>query len=434
MKKNLTIFTSLILLASLLAPQVTLANRLWSSGFELQSVTTGMEFDGQSGTGITADTSIKHSGEASLRVVRSGSAGTSYVYKQFATAADQDYYTRFYIYIATMPSSDTQIFEYTDDTATVTHAGITLKTNGTMQAYYNSSSNRQSLGSVSSALKTKSWYMIEVRCDETGSNAILDFKLNGTRFANGTVTLYAFVGNQGRVSFRIDAGVWGNTATADLYFDDIAINQNTGSYQTGFPGEGRIVHMQPNAAGDTDNTSSSPNGWQNVDEVTPDDATTVATFDAANDVLAVNTESAASAGINSYDSVTLVQIGIRERAASAASENWQLGVKSQSSGTIKSGTRTTHDDSTFKTNGDVAPTNYTMSSYVDPQAGGIWTPTLLDSMQIVASTTDATPNVNITALWALVEYIPGSVTPSPTGPLQFSRGKFTFANGKLIIN
>jgi hypothetical protein len=435
MKKSLAHITTYLLMAALFVPQVSFANRLWSSGFELQSMTTGMEFDGQLGTGITADTTTKRSGAASLRTLRSGSAGSSFVYKHFFGTSDgqyDDFYVRVYLYIATASNIRTDIIGLKDWDNYWNHVYIDLNPDRTLQAaYINESDLVVDIGSPTGALNLNTWYMIEIKLDETTTDVDAEFRIDGNTFASadniqlvertagaGAGRLYLGINTSGDFDPATDA-------TADLYFDDIAINQGTGSYQTTFAGEGHIVHMQPDSAGDTDNSLSSPNGWQNIDEVTPDDATTLAVLDAANDVLSVNMESASSAGIGSTNSITLVQVGIREAAVSAASENWQLGIKSQSSGTIFSGTRTTHNDVTYKTNGDVAPLNYTLTSYVNPQAGGVWTPTLLDSAQILASTTDATPDVNISALWAVVEY----TDPTPT-PEAFT---YSYLNSATLI-
>src|SRR3990172_6946830 len=59
----------------------------------------------------------------------------------------------------------------------------------------------------------------------------------------------------------------------EWYFDDIAINSSTGSFQNSYPGAGRIVALRPNAAGDSADfarggTDSGAN-WSQTDEVTP---------------------------------------------------------------------------------------------------------------------------------------------------------------------
>mgnify|MGYP001606696916 FL=1 len=218
--------------------------------------------------------------------------------------------------------------------------------------------------------------------------------------------------------------------SGDLYFDDMAINDNTGSTQNSWPGPGKIVHLQPDSAGDTDNSTTTPTGWQQVDEITPDDITTTAWLDADNDILDVNLESHSSAGIDPNSSITFVSPGIRSVVDGVAGATWQLGLKSQSSGTIVNGTAQVHNDRTWKTNGDINPSfpgNYTLHSFTDPQAGGPWTPLLLDSMQIRASTTEATPDVGISTLWALVEYV------IPQARIGLKNARIKFSGGRILL-
>jgi hypothetical protein len=73
--------------------------------------------------------------------------------------------------------------------------------------------------------------------------------------------------------------------TGDWFFDDLAINDNTGSFQNSYPGEGKIIHLKPNAAGDSNGfsvqvggTVGSSNNYTRVNEVTPDDATSYKRF------------------------------------------------------------------------------------------------------------------------------------------------------------
>lgn len=57
-------------------------------------------------------------------------------------------------------------------------------------------------------------------------------------------------------------------ANGSIVIDDLAVNTNIGSVDNSYPGDGRIVLLKPNAAGDkTDlNSSGSDANWENVDE------------------------------------------------------------------------------------------------------------------------------------------------------------------------
>src|SRR3990167_2932160 len=127
--------------------------------------------------------------------------------------------------------------------------------------------------------------------------------------------------------------------------------------------------------------------------------------------------------ISSFDTITLIQVGVREAAGSAAQGSWKLRIKSASSGTVAEGSTTTHNDITYRTNGDALPRVYTLTSYTDPTTALVWTSTgtnSIDNMQIGIQVVDATPDINVSTLWALIEYVPASVTTSTTTTISTS--------------
>ncbi len=403
---------ALILGAMAAAPLPTEAARLWSSGCELQgdspgNATAALEFDNVQGTSADSSqiiASTKRSGLSSCASIRATTGWSSFYHEFLSTALPGPFYFRTYLYISTMPAEDAEIIVY--ENADDNRSALILNSDGTLDI--RSSDDSTILDSDATVLTTGVWYRIEYKYDD---NSTVQVRLDGSEIlsaaADGSNVQAIRLGlcATGLVAGVACGGDFLTTGT--LYFDDIAFNDSTGSAQTSWPGAGSIVHMQPDGAGDTDNSTTTPNGWQQVDETTPDDSTSAAWLANDGDILDVNFESSANAGIDSYDTVTLVQGGIREKADSAAIASWQLGIKSQAAGTLRFGTVTTHNDATYRTNGDTAPRNYTATAYVDPQAGGAWTPSLLDTMQLRASTTDANPDVGITTLWALVEYIDG---------------------------
>lgn len=379
--------------------------RLYSCGFELQSLTARMEVGGITGS-PTIDTATKHSGLASLRTnLAVSAAGVRY---QFADSnLTEPIFYRFYMRIAIAPLLQDTIFRV-QTTAAVVKITIRLNADNTLE-FWNNEDNAQ-IGVDSSALSTDTWYYIEVKMDTTTlTSTAVEAKINGTAFASGTLNLA--VGQA-----EIEVGSF-TTTTVDLYFDDIAINDASGSTQTSYPGPGNIVHIYPNAAGDNNDAVSGD--WDSINEVTPDDATTLAVLDADLDILDVNCESSTTAGIDSFDTITLVALGIREAALSGAAESWKLRIKSAASGTVAEGTTTTHNDVTYKTNGDfVDIMTSTLTSYTDPTTGVAWTPTgtnSIDNMQIGIQAVDATPDINVSTIWALVEYVDGT-PPAGGGP------------------
>lgn len=393
--------------------------RLWSSGFELQSVTAAMEFTAVVGS-PTISTSVKRSGAASLRI--NPSATTQAARMTFQADTINTTFHRFYIYIASATIANGKAIYTYQDSASGNGWSVRMDTNRSLVLYNEAGANQ--VGSNSSALALNTWYCIEVRyVDSAGATAELSCRIDGAAaFASSTTE----TGINGGGQVRIGAAV---TQTCDLYFDDIAINDSTGSYQNSWPGEGSIVHLQPNAAGDNNGWLKSGGGagsstnYQDVDEVTPDGATTYLKRTAAGSVIDdYNVVSSASAGIGSSDTISLVSVGQRAGAISTTATNRsnKLRIKSASGGTTTSTSAIDISVPNWLTHVDGSPKIYQLNSYIDPTTGVAWTPTgtnSLDNMQIgFENGTSSATEIRVSTVWALVEYVPyvgsgTSVTP-----------------------
>lgn len=383
-----------------LIPHQASATRAWSSGVELQSQASAVEFDVTSGTAVIS-TSIKRSGAASLRV--NPSASTIRKGQEFTGSTERKVYIRTYVYVASYPGALEGIFSCNE---TVQGGGseIQMNTDGTLELW--DLGNSVQIGSDSSALSLNRWYRLEMYCDASDTTWEATALIDGTSFASATNI--AAPGAGGTWQLVVGSLGFTGTGTYDMYFDDMAANITSGTAQTSYPGEGSIVHMQPDSAGDTNGCSAGD--YTSIDEITPDNATTICVLDAdtGGDVIEVNTESAKNAGIDYFDTVTLVMVGVREAQASAASATFAPVIRSASGGTRLSGTSISHNDTTYRTNGDTAPRIYGISTTTDPTTGAAWTPTgtnSLDNMQIGINCTDCNPDTNISTVWALVEYV-----------------------------
>lgn len=415
------------------------AARLWSSGCELQgdspgNATDGMEFlfaDGTSADSTQIIASTKRSGLSSCAAIRSTTGWASFYNEFLVTALPGPFYLRFYLYISAMPAEDAEIAVY--ENADDNRSALILNSDGTLDI--RSSDDSTVLDSDTTVLSTGTWYRIEYKYDD---NSTVQVRLDGSEILSAT----ADGANVQAIRFGLCAtGLVAGVAcggdfltTGTLYFDDIAINDSTGGSQNSWPGAGSVVHMQPDGAGD--NSGCTAGSYASVDEVSPDDASTICTLttDGGGDILDTTAESSSNAGIDSYDTVTLVQVGVREAAASTASESWRARVKSASGGTTSSGAITSHDDVTYRSNGadyGLIAQNYTLTSYTDPTTGIAWTPTgtnSLDSMQIGITSTDASPDINLSTLWALVEYVDGS----PPAAVEKMRARLN--GGRFKVN
>jgi len=283
--------------------------RLWSNGFELNSTANNVEHTGRvSGAATTIDSSVVRSGNYSLKVVTSSQIRGGSVYTYLSSASAGVWYIRGYFYIGSLPSLGPCEIATFLDAAIDAKIGIRVTTGGLLQLWNVEDSTQ--IGSASSALSTGTWHLIELNIDcTTIASTTADARLNGSSFASGSANLTAGV-NQLRFWESNSAGVNHN---ATIYWDDLALNDTTGSFQNSYPGEGNIIHLRPNATGD--NTAWS-NTFANVSEVTPDNSTTfissntnaqlsdfnIDSFDIDNTSIALD---AISSGRNSTGNITV---------------------------------------------------------------------------------------------------------------------------------
>jgi hypothetical protein len=385
--------------------------RVWHCGFGLGSLATAVEVTTSSGT-LSVQSTVTRPGSAAfaLRVNPVNAAGFVR-YHVYATDQAIVGYQRFALRIDTLPSASTTIGRFLD-TGNNPTGQIRLTTAGRLQLW---TASGVQVGSDSAVLTSGdgSWHVIELKTDATGAGA-LEARLNGTSFASGANSA------QGSWS-RVLIGIIGTNATADLYFADWALNDVAGTAQNSWPADGRIIYQRPAAAGDanawaiTNNAAGGTNNWTLVDETPPNDTTDFVQSGTLNaeDMYAVT-----ASGIGAGDTVNAVLVGWRGRNNVAdAVTTARLQVKKTSGGTVAQGSDLLPNSASFATNRHAEPRNYTLISHAAPD-GAAWTQATLDTMQIgVKITAAGTNRIQITAIWAAVDYTPsaGGTTISPTG-------------------
>lgn len=395
--------------------------RLWTCGFELQSTATNVEVSALTGT-ASISTTVHRSGAAALRC--NPTAGSGYIEHQVDTAAAvKRTLHRFYLRIATLPSAATAVYAIGQSGFFPCH--LRLGATGTLQLY--DSSLGAAVGTASAALSTGVWYRVEIdHTDAATGTATVTAYLNGVSFGTGAVTVINGFS-------RIRVGVYTPTTTADIYIDDLAVNDVNGSAQTGLPGPGNVVHLRPDSAGDNAlwaTTVGGTSNWQRVSEVTPDDATTynatVATGTTTIDDH--NMGSTSAAGI-SGERVTLVQVGGRIGSNAVTAASLVYRIKSQAAGTVLESGSVSVALNGWASHKAAAPFVYQLTSYTDPQAGGAWTTALLDQAQIgYRGNVSQTTARRVSTLWALVETIP--ITTAALGIASGTDTAQALARGK----
>jgi hypothetical protein len=384
------------------------ALRNWTCGFELKSVTSGIEWDTSAGS-PEVETAIVHSGSASIKFAATGTAET--IVHQPNADANNIVFVQFYIYPTTLPDVAMYLFEYADSAGSYL-VKVQLEPDGQVVVY----NDTTRVAGSTVALTTNAWTRVDIKYDDVTGN-VLTVYFDGVQVVTGTS---GDVGGGGRIRIGIPA-----STTATFYVDDIKWNTNAaGGTDTTTPPDGRIVYLFPNGAGDSTvtvdlgGTTPSATVWQSLDENPPNDAVDVATWTANTSLADMALIDSGTAGIPSGATINVAQVGWRYRAITATSCNLISGLKTQANGIISSGTLSATAVVAWNTNDDTANSHGdNQTQYVDAQGGGAYTTALLDSTQLRLWTSDATPDIAVTAAWLIVDYTNPAAAGSRRRPM-----------------
>jgi len=369
-------------------------SRLWSCGLEQNSTTANGELTSFTGT-YSLVTDPVHGGDYALRT--NPSSATGYVTKTlFSTSTTAAHYFRFYLRIGTAVGTLTTIFS----TNTASTTQLRLNSNNTLELWATISGSFQQVGSDSSALNTDTWYCLEIQ--SAGANVAARINAASAFASSASQTSFTFT--------SVNIGVQTST-TANLYFDDFAVNNTSGSFQTSYPGAGSIFHLHPNAAGDqTGWTPSTGSNYACVDETGFNTADYVyATTDTTDQY---NLESCADAGITDITSITLVQAGAMVYSADYSWTTFYLGLE-YSSTTEESAALTLSSSAAWYVNVWASGAYYyPLTLYDLPGASTTaWSESALNSTQIgVRLDQSFSTQGRCGTLWLLVEYVPTGMT------------------------
>jgi hypothetical protein len=361
------------------------------TGFETGS---GLEDINGSVTGTgSIQSSIKRTGTYALQInplttgvghfnLRKLSTGTGSHSTNFDVATT---YTRFYLYIATLPAANSEEFFTARTNADGVKLALRLNSAGNVLAYDTTGTNLLATGST--VLGLGQWYRIEVQCG-TGGAATYTVKIDGTQEFTGTGDLNAT--NNGRVTLGKRANR--NGQTVDFYYDDLSVSDSA------FPGAGACKVMRVSADGNyTTWTIGAGAGsdWENIDEIPPDDDTTYLLSTLVSAQASTGAfETAASAGITgTVNSVQIVVVSKRDGGS-----NGSVRVRMRSGSTDFDTTSNQATGSAYDMLG--------ISRDTDPATSAAWLLAALDSLEggiIERSTTAAT---RLTAVYAQVDYVP----------------------------
>lgn len=400
--------------------------RIWSSGFELNSLTSDVEIEATGGTGTkTIVTSPVRSGTYALQTNHASAAG--WVRYRFAVAnSNGPFYFRQYLRVADYPDSAVDIIVL-DATGGGNRISIRMTATGALQLWDLDGTVAQ-IGSDSSVLSLNTWYRVELKYDASaGLSAVaVDARLDGASFASSSsVTNSSSIG---RITFGANTAV----NNYNFYWDDLAINTST------FPGEGKIIHLYPNAAGDNSSWAiGAGTGFnhEQVDEATPDDATTYLNeISSSGTVTDDYNITAASGTTGSSATISAVQVGVRAGGTGTTARTIITRIKSSSGGTVEESSSLDLSFNGWQTNHEsTTEHNYDLTLYDLPGVStSDWTPSALDSAQIgIRHDALSVNEVRASTIWLLVDYaeaVSDTTAPAAVSNLAVSGTNATTAS------
>lgn len=372
-----------------------------SCGFELNSTTAGVELKTAPTGTVSIVTTPVRSGTYAGRCNPTAATG----YFTF-TGATVPGYARFYVNFASFPATTIKIFDSG-------FRGLIKITSGGILQLFEGAGGTQ-VGSNSSALSLGTWYRVEFEMSNNGDT--IKARLNGIEFAsytNGSL-------NGDFTDFLI--GIL-ETETADMYIDDVAMNDSVGSYQNTYPGPGKIVILRPNAEGDNQawTPSTGADNSALVDEVTPNDATDYVSTNTNGRLDDYDLPNPVTIGIGNNDIINYVAVGYRVfQSAGFGNGTVFARIKAASGGTVDESSSGLDDDGTWTTNNtdgnDLYKTLNNNSNYEQPGTSLAWTPNALDATQIGIryELSVSTSTHQVSTVWLLIDY-------TPSGKNQFSK-------------
>lgn len=204
-----------------------------------------------SGSAVAYDTSVVRSGVRAFKT-DGGAAGTtqqlaSYVFTGVLGVA---YYLTLWMYIPSGSGYPTTAFaalRFLTGGAT-NLSEIRLQTSGALQLYRGATA----IGSPTAALSMDTWHRVDLMTDiDTGAVDAFAGRVDGTIFASASGVTAS--------DTAVGLARWG-TGTAPgvnkvYYFDDVVLNDDTGSAHNTYPGDEKVVLLLPTA------DSSRDAGW-----------------------------------------------------------------------------------------------------------------------------------------------------------------------------
>lgn len=355
------------------------------------------------------------SGAYGARAVGTGTRG----HRHTLTVANSNavYYMRIYFRAIAFPSAETTFF-HIQDSGSSSRIWQTIDASGVITL----KDEDGTIGS-SSAIPLNTWVRIELYENLGGAGAtdIITARIDGTDYATSSTRNIT----TGINAIDLGANLKSEGVTGyDFLFDDIAINNTSGTLQNSWPDEGEIVYLRPQAEGTASMFATivggAANNYSRINELSPDSATSYNGSSTLDDEDFFIVADPTTAGIVAGDTINVVSVGVQYRNDVAdATAAFKVQLKTTSGGTVYQSAAVIPNSTSWVSNAAAAPRLYPITLDVDPD-GNPWTVEKLRTTQIgYKITTAGTNRIDISNIWLLVDYTPGNV--SPTLPTTISR-------------
>lgn len=378
--------------------------RLFTTGAEENNITDGVIWELHSGNDPTISTTNPRSG--TYRIDTNAANGNSS--KRFGLASavtSGTYYTRMgWLSSTATPSATSAILTFSNNTATAV-ISIQVLTTGAIRILNNVTTTT---ADSTFTISANTWYRIEVEyviSDTVGSVTVRIYNPSGTLQETVSIT------NEDTLNTNFQYFLFGKTAsTAVFSYDDIAINDTSGSFQNSWAGDGKVYLINP--------TSDVSVTWEDETAGAGTFANIADIPGAVDDATSYNHENVT---LNSVDQYGLADLGA-EIGASDTIVLLHVMARVGSDGTTARSLRLKlWDESSTLTDGPTVAANVSGWRRINENEGLVYnasgkTKANIDGFTVgYENITDlATRDRRVTALWANVEWIEATGGPTVT--------------------
>jgi hypothetical protein len=236
--------------------------RIYTCGFENPNNYMGASQNGDLGTWKS---DVKRSGTYSV-LLDIGSSGTKGFNFYTPSSTTNEIYARICIHVVKWGDGGSRRFLLIYGNAGTEIARLAVNGSTSKLEYYTGGTLR-----LSSPIVRNVWYIVEIHL-KMADAGIAEMWVDGVSAGSWSGDTLAGTDTKiSRMLFFAEGGAYGN----GWYFDDIAVNDTSGTVNNGRCGDGHILGMRPNGAGSTTEwTPLSGNNYENVDEIPADNDTT----------------------------------------------------------------------------------------------------------------------------------------------------------------